>query len=437
MRIELVCPAAEDSAPLRSLAIAILAGLTPPDVALSFKDDIIGRLDPERDLDTSVDLAAITVSTKSALRAYELADAYRAHGVRVALGGIHPTALPEEALAHCDAVVVGEAEGLWEQLLADQRRGALQRIYRHATLPGYSRPTRPRRDLFRSRRYVPVHTVQATRGCPFSCEFCSVTPFFGRDVRRREVRGIVEEIEQLDRRWVMFADDNIVGHAQHSRELFQALSPLKLTWFGQASLQGLRDLQSIRLMAASGCRGLFIGFESVSAESLAGCGKTQNHPDQYREIVRALQGEGIAVWGSFVLGLDDDREEIFERTLQFAVDARIFMALFALLTPYPGTPLYRRLQAEGRLLEERWWLRPDRDDFPLFRPRHMSPERLHEGWQWTWKEFYSAGAILRRFSGASMGSLFALLSFFPLNLHQRRLTRDKILGGDKFFLRDH
>ena len=435
MKIELVCPAAEDSAHMRSLAMAILAGLTPRDVELSFKDDIVGRLE-ERDLDASVDLAAITASTKSALRAYELADGYRRRGVKVVLGGIHPTALPNEALEHADAVVVGEAEGLWETLVADLRRGALQRIYRHATLPDYRRPPRPRRDIFAARRYVPVHTLQASRGCPFSCEFCSVTPFFGRDFRLRDVDDVVDEIERLDRRWVMFADDNIVAHARHSRELFRALKPLRLTWFGQASLHGLRSVENVRLMAESGCRGLFIGFESVNAESLKGCGKLQNHPEHYREVVRILQDHGIAVWASFVFGLDEDTEDVFERTLVFATEARVFMALFALLTPYPGTMLFERLRAEGRLLDERWWLRPNRDDFPLYRPRRMSPERLYEGWQDTWRRFYSTGAILRRFAGVSFKTAFSILSFFPLNLHQRRLTQDKILGGDKFFLRD-
>jgi radical SAM superfamily enzyme YgiQ (UPF0313 family) len=171
MRIELVCPAAEDSAHLRSLAIATLAGLTPDDVELTLRDDIVRRIDPARDIDGHADLAAITVSTKAALRAYELAAAYRQQGVSVVMGGIHPTAMPEEALEHCDTVVIGEAEGLWEQVVADARRGSLAPVYRHAALPGFRTPPRPKRAIFPSRGYVPVHTVQASRGCPFTCEF--------------------------------------------------------------------------------------------------------------------------------------------------------------------------------------------------------------------------------------------------------------------------
>jgi radical SAM superfamily enzyme YgiQ (UPF0313 family) len=434
MRVDLVCPAAEDSAQLRSLAIAVLAGLTPAGVDLSLKDDIIRRLDPETDLDFGADLAAITVSTKTAARAYELAAAYTRHGVKVVMGGTHPSALPDEALQHCDAVVVGEAEGIWPDVLTDQRAGALRRLYVQENPPEFRHPVHPRRDIFRSGKYIPVHTVQATRGCPFSCEFCSVAQFFGRELRPRAISHVVKEIEELDRRWILFADDNILGRPTYARELFSALAPLRLTWFGQASLQGLRSREDIQRMADSGCRGLFIGFESLSRKSLVSCGKVQNDPERYAEVIRLLQDHGIAVWASFIFGLDEDGEDVFERTVEFAIKARVFMALFALLTPYPGTRLYTRLENEGRLLIPRWWLKPALKDFPVYQPRGMTPERLYEGWQWAWQEFYSAGAILRRLPGISFSSLFSIFSFLPINLRQRRLATEKIIGGNKFFL---
>jgi radical SAM superfamily enzyme YgiQ (UPF0313 family) len=276
MRIELVYPAAEDSARLRSLALAILAGLTPPEVQIALRDDSVQRLDPATDLDLGADLAAITLSTKTAARGYELARAYRQAGVKVVLGGIHPTAVPEEAQRHGDAVVVGEAAGLWERVIADARRGKLEPLYRHPAPPAFDRPVRPRRDIFRSRRYVPVHTVQASRGCPFDCEFCSVTPFFGRDFRLRPLPQLVQEIEELDGKWLMFADDNILGRPDHSRRLLRELAPLRRKWFGQASLHALRDPENLRLLAASGCRALFVGFESVNRASLQSSGKSQN-----------------------------------------------------------------------------------------------------------------------------------------------------------------
>lgn len=434
MRVELVCPAAEDSAFLRSSAMAVLAGLTPPDVQVSLRDDIIKRLDKDRDLDLGADLAAITVSTKTALRAYELAAAYRAAGVKVVLGGIHPTALPGEALEHADAVVVGEAEGLWERVIADTRAGRLQPVYRHETLPEYRRGAWADWRPFRSKRYIPIYTMQASRGCPHDCDFCSVTPFFGHRMRLRDIDDLVAEISGLERRWVMFADDNIVASPGHARRLFTALRPLKLTWFGQASLQGLGNRETLKLLAASGCKGLFIGFESVNPRSLAGCGKRQNHPERYLETVRMLRDHGISIWASFVLGLDDDGPDVFERTLEFAQKARFFMAAFAIQTPYPGTRLYQRLEREGRLLRPRWWIERGLDyDFPLFRPRRMSPEQLFEGWRWTWRQFYSARSIVARFRPASLHSA---LSYLPINLLQRSLVNRKILGGDRFFRRD-
>jgi radical SAM superfamily enzyme YgiQ (UPF0313 family) len=434
VKIELVCPAAEDSAFLRSYAAAILAGLTPARIQLSLVDDIVEALDPGRDLDFTADLAAITVSTKTATRAYELAAAYRHHGVKVVLGGIHPTALPEEALAHADAVVVGEAEGLWEQLIRDLERGQLQRLYRRDGFLPFRRAPRADWRLFRSRRYIPVTTTQASRGCPHGCEFCSVTPLFGRRLRLREPEDVVAEIASLGRRRIMFADDNIVASPTHARRLFDALRPLGLTWYGQASLQGLDDTATVRRMAASGCKVLFIGFESLSPASLESCGKHQNDPRRYLDVVHRLHDNGIAVWASFVLGLDGDGPEIFERTLAFAVAAKFLMAVFAIQTPYPGTALYRRLQREERLLEPLWWLRTDRTDFPVYRPRRLTPGQLYAGWQWIWREFYSASSILSRFS---FTSLHTFLGYLPVNLLQRHLVVGKILGGDKFVRRDH
>lgn len=437
MKIELVCPAAEDTAFLKSLAVAILAGLTPADVALSLKDDIVRRLDPERDLDFDADLAAITVSTKAAARAYELAAAYRRRGVKVVLGGIHPTAAPDEAAAHCDAVVEGEAEGLWERVVADARRGALQPRYRHEGVPAdYRQRARPRWELFRSPRYVPVYTVQTARGCPFGCEFCTVTPFFGSRLRCRDVADVVAEIEALDRRWILFADDDILGQRAHGRRLLRELAPLGLTWFGQASLRVLEDEGNVRALAAAGCKALFVGFESVSEDSLAGCGKHHNHPARYVDVVRRVHDHGIAVWASFVLGLDHDGPDIFDRTLELARRAELFVAQFAIQCPYPGTPLHARLEREGRLLRPRWWLSPRAPDFPLYRPARMTPEQLHRGWQRVWREFYGAGSILSRARRAASTNLFAALAFLPLNLHLHNLTRHKIVGGERFFWRD-
>jgi radical SAM superfamily enzyme YgiQ (UPF0313 family) len=211
---------------------------------------------------------------------------------------------------------------------------------------------------------------------------------------------------------------------------------LNVRWFGQASLHGLEDKENLRLLRRSGCQALFVGFESVNRDSLRSCGKPQNHPERYLELTRRLHDHGIAVWASFVFGLDEDTPDVFDRTLEVAIDSGVIMASFAILTPYPGTRLYRRLQAEGRLLDDRWWLRPRRDDFPVFRPRRMSAEQLFEGWQRVWSGFYGGRSIARRMLRSAGSSLFSALTFVPLNWRQRRLTEKKILGGDRFFLRD-
>jgi len=436
MRVEFVCPASEDSAHLRSLAVATLARLTPDDVELSLLDDIVRKIDPAKDIDGGADLAAITVSTKAALRAYELAAAYRQRGVKVVMGGIHPTAMPEEALGHCDAVVAGEAEGLWEQVVADARQGRLRPVYRHTAWPDFRTAPWPKRSVFPSRGYAPIHTVQASLGGPFHCEFCSVTPFFGRTPRLRDPVDVAREISSLGRGWVMFADDNIVAYGEHSRALFREITPLKRTWFGQASLQGMQDQETLRLMAASGCRAVLVGFESVNRAALLACGKAQNNPQDYLDIVRRLHDQGIAVWAAFVFGFDEDTPEVFEATVEFARKAGVIMASFGVLTPYPGTRLHARLKAEGRLVDERWWLHERRDGYPFFRPKGMSIEQLFEGWQNAWKRFYSGSSIIDRFRQAPRTSLFSLAAFLPINLYQRRLTFEKIIGKNRFFMRD-
>ncbi|MFH0872502.1 MAG: radical SAM protein [bacterium] len=427
MKIEFISPAAEDSARLTPLALATLAALTPPSIEVSFSDDQIRPIRIPADL-KEVDLVAISVLSKTAHRAYEIADAYRERGIKVVLGGIHPTTVPEEALGHADAVVIGEAEGIWPQILEDLEAGRLQRTYRQEGLIDLSQSPIPRREIFKPYRlrYAPVDVVQTTRGCPFHCDFCTVNPVFGSRYRMREVASVVAEIETLHRPGLLFADDNVIGNVPYFRRLFSELAPLKLRWIGEATLAGLEDEENLRILEKSGCKALFIGFESLSAE-LKGVGKVQNHPERYEEIIRRLHDHGIIAYAAFMFGFDFDDPSVFERTVEFAIANKILLAQFAILTPYPGTPLYDRLQAEGRLLRERWWLEPNQEVLaPHFRPKLMEPEQLREGWKMAWRDFYSFSSIWKR--KALWPALHAHLIYLPMNLRQRHFALHKICG---------
>ena len=365
----------------------------------------------------------------SPLRAYEIARAYRQKGIPVVLGGIHPTAMPDEALEHCDAVVVREAEKSWPRLISDFRRGTLERIYQDADFTPPEKIPPARREIYNAKDYFPIDSLQASRGCPYQCEFCSVRRFFGGTYRYRPVKDVVEEIRALPHRLVMFADDNIVGHRRYSQQLLEAIIPLRKWWISQASLAGLEDEEKIKLIAKSGCKGLLIGFESISEENIQSARKYQNRPADYLKIIHTLHRHGIAVWASFMFGLDHDDRGIFERTVRFAIEAKFFSVVFAILTPYPGTALYDRLKKEGRLKDERWWHGNDQDALaPHFQPRGMTREELREGWEWAWQEYYSYASILRRFQWEYPPTLANKAIYFPFNFFQHRIIRKKILG---------
>ncbi len=429
MKVELIVPAVEENARIPNLALPILAGLSSTDVEISFTDDLLTPIGLERDL-KRVDLVGITVLSKTALRAYQIADAYRKMGIPVVLGGMHPTALPEEAKEHADSVVIGEAEEIWPHLIEDVRTRNPKPFYRQGGRTELSKIPTPRREILPKRGYLPIDVVQVTRGCPFRCEFCSVQKFFGEAFRFRPISQVVEEVRHLPHRWMMFNDDNIIGNLSYSRELLKALIPLKKKWFGQVSLSGLKNMQHVELLAKSGCISLFIGFESLSKTNMVKSQKFQNDPSEYREIIDTLHRNGIAICGAFIFGFDEDEPSVFEETVSFAIQTKLFSAVFMILTPYPETAFYHRVRNEKRLVQDRWWLleRPD-NCAPYFLPMRMGRETLLLGWKSAWKEFYSFPSIWKRFHWEFSPTLLNRFAYFPFQWMQHRFTKKKIMEG--------
>jgi radical SAM superfamily enzyme YgiQ (UPF0313 family) len=313
---------------------------------------------------------------------------------------MHPSALPEESLRHADAVVVGEAEGIFDRVLSDLGNGRMKGIYKSEELPDITKVPHPRFDLLHPKHRRFIHSIQATRGCPHDCDFCSVTPFFGHRYRLRPVEDVVRDLrtslEQASSRTVFFVDDNIGGNPSYAKEVFRALTPLKIKWGSFASVAFTRDRELLDLAAKSGCIELFIGFESISQENLDTSHKSWVRADRMKEDIKIFHDHGIIVEGAFIFGHENDRKDIFRRTVDFVQTAGIQVPVFGILTPYPATRLRTKLSQEGRLLPESSNWRLYDGSHILFKPAHMSPGELEEGFLWA-KKFCSAPrSILKR-----------------------------------------
>jgi radical SAM superfamily enzyme YgiQ (UPF0313 family) len=396
MRLELIQPAREANTvkSRKSLTppinLGVIAALTPPDIEVAITDENITIVDLEKD----VDLVGITTLTVTANRAYEIANSFRSRGVTVVLGGIHASLLPKEASQHADSVVIGEAEDIWANVIADFQAGNLKPTYKAETPPTLRNLPRVRRDLFDRSKYLGKNTVFTTRGCPFDCAFCSVTTYFGRSYRSRPVDEIIAEIKTLPQNeLIFFMDDNIAGNPKFAKELFRALIPLKIRWLSQCSVTIVYDDELLDLAAQSGCIDLFLGIESISAASLAEVGKKINKVEEYEEVIRKIHDHGIAIHGFFIFGFDEDDEDVFDRTADFAIKNKIESAQFDLLTPYPGTKFYDKIVAEGRLLSTDW----SKYGYELlFEPKKISAETLQRKQQELWRKFYSLPSIFKR-----------------------------------------
>jgi radical SAM superfamily enzyme YgiQ (UPF0313 family) len=404
---------------MEPLPAAVIAGLTPREVDLRFYDDRMETIA----YDEPTDAAVLSIETYTAKRAYQIASEYRRRGVPVIVGGFHATLRPEEAALYAESVVTGEAESVWPEVIDDLRHGRLQARY-HGGRPALN-TIAVDRSIFAGKRYLPIKLIESGRGCRFPCEFCAIQSFFERTHRARPIDQLVAEIQALKKqaRLFFFVDDNFAGSIKLARDLLEALIPLRIRWVTQMSINAAHDEQFLRLLAQSGCTGVLIGFESLDEANLESIGKGFNTmKGGYLKALNNLRRHGIMVYGTFMFGFDNDAENAFDEAVDFATDQGFYIAAFNHMTPFPGTPMYRKLQQQGRLLYDAWWLdeRYRYNDVP-FQPSLLSPAELSRRCVAARKRFYSLSSISRRFVHRSnRANGFMWRQFLPINLMHRK-----------------
>jgi radical SAM superfamily enzyme YgiQ (UPF0313 family) len=413
------------------VTLPYLKALTPPGHEVSFVDELFDDVD----LDAECDLVGVTAMGPQIRRAYDLADHFRARGVRVVLGGTWVTLTIEESLKHADAVVAGEAEYVWPQLLADFCEGLNRRVYRaeqwHSLvdLPRIDYTALPllKYDAFKASWLYRMYfhwPVIFSRGCPHPCEYCAVQTYYRRSYRTRPVDDVLDDlrtIKALGASRILFLDDNPIAHPEKAKELFRAMIPLKLKWASQSTINIARDPELLDLAARSGCVSLSIGLESINEASLASVNKGFNLPPRFARDLAAIRAKGIQVIALLMVGLDGDTADTFARSLQFLIDNKVsFLKLFT-PCPYPGTKYYDDMAAAGRILVQDW----GRYDYgsPLIRPAQMSGEQMMAGFKYVYEGFYSVRAIAKRLFPPPNGGYLETAAYLVANLKVNRYLR--------------
>jgi len=377
------------------LTLTTLASLVPPELNADVRIIDEGVDDIPDDLEA--DLVGISAITGTAPRAYEIAARLRSRGVKVVIGGVHPTLMPEEAMANADSTVVGYAEESWPALLRDFAAGRMARRYDQSPTLSLANLPFPQRELFDTSLVNVAHTLEATRGCIYQCEFCVVPAAWGKPLQK-PVADVVADIRQMRAKRLIFLDLNLIADSAYAKELFTALIPLKVQWGGLATTTIAWDDELLDLAARSGCRGLLIGFESLNQASLLETKKAFNMRRSYYEVVRKIRERKIALMGCFVFGFDHDSLSTFDETVDFVLESKMDLPRYAIAVPFPGTALYKRLKAEGRITTENWSLYDGQH--VVFEPKLMSPGDLLERTRKAWKKTYSYRSIVRRLAGS-------------------------------------
>jgi len=403
---------------LPPLPLAILDRLTPEQHQVKIVDDIVEDIDYSR----SYDLVGISAMTVQAERAYQVADRFREIGVKVIMGGIHPSVLPHEAIKHADSVVIGEAEELWGQILADFENNSYKEFYQDTSRPGLQKSIIPKWDNVNMKIYVkqigrkrPPIPIFTTRGCPFTCSYCTVTGIFGKTFRTKPISNVLDEIDNINNKNYLFADDNIAGDFDYSRELFKALIPKKISWLSQISTTVLKSPDLIDLAGKSGCELLLFGTESINKNSLKSVNKGFNNPEDYEELFARTRKAGIIPCPTIMFGFDEDSLDQFRLSIEFLEKNKLETAMFAILTPFPGTKVYREMKEAGRIMTYNWSMY----DFGhvVFHPKNFTAHELKTHFWKTYRRLLSFKNMTKRLSYITSMSRRPWADFFKSLLY--------------------
>jgi radical SAM superfamily enzyme YgiQ (UPF0313 family) len=373
-------------------------------------------------LDIDADLICITAITGTASRCYRYADYYRSLGKTVVIGGVHSSMLPEEAAEHADAVITGFAEQTFPHMLFDYKERHLMPRYDQNEDFSFSDHVIPRRDLLKKKRYITMNSIEAVRGCSLPCTFCAYPAAFGKTLHIRPVHEVISEIEALNSKEILFPDVNLIANRAYAIELFTAMIPLKKSWFGLATSTIGIDNELVSVFSRSGCRGLLIGFESISQGSQKFIHKGVNRVLEYGELMKKLHDAGILVQGCFAFGGDDEDKAVFEKTVDMAIKTKIDLPRYSILTPFPKTILYSQLEEQKRIIERNWAMYDV--EHCVFIPNKMKKEELEEGIEWAWREAYSYKSILKRLAPFAHSPVIALaLNVFGYRRYANKFKR--------------
>ncbi len=398
MKILLISPARDKHAytnkgiMIPQLALFILEGLTPKKHQVRIVEEEYMPVDFEEECD----VVGISFMTSNAYRAYNISKEFKKRGKTVIMGGIHPTILPDEAIQYADAVVIGEAEGVWEQVLEDIENNCLKKKY-HVKDPDLTRYVPKNFSALKSKKLFNLVPILTTRGCPYNCSFCCVSKIFGKKIKHMPVENVVRDIVESKAKRFIFLDDNIIGNPNYAKKLFAAIKPLKIGWLGQASISFAKDTELMQLAKDSGCKGLFIGLETVDEIQLKNIKKLDGTIENMEEALRKIRKMGIVIQASVIFGFDNDTHHVFRNTLKFLIKNHICSASFNILTPYPGTSIYDEFKKNGRIINDRWEYYDHHT--VVFRPANMTPLELQLGKINAKEKFYSIHSIIKRFRG--------------------------------------